>query len=63
MSLIAEGAASVSSTAFDGSFGTELSIYIGGIGTATWPLYGNVKNVYFWSGRLTDTQLKQAANA
>lgn len=63
MSLIAEGAASVSSTAFDGSFGTELSIYIGGIGTATWPLYGNVKNVYFWSGRLTDTQLKQAVNA
>jgi hypothetical protein len=63
MSLIAEGAASVSSNTFDGSFGTELSIYIGGIGTATWPLYGNVKNVYFWSGRLTDTQLKQAANA
>lgn len=63
MSLIAEGAASVSSNTFDGSFGTELSIYIGGTGTATWPLYGNVKNVYFWSGRLTDTQLKQAVNA
>lgn len=62
--IISAGNFTVSSLSFDGTMDNTGTLYVGSeSGSSVGRLFGNVRGIYTWSSELTDTQMKQAANA